>query len=273
MAYLGERVGPSGRSTGASSTRWSTTASWLGAAGELAARLAAGPPGSYAAIKRTVNDRGYAGFASCSTWRLNSAGARPRPRLLRGRAGVHAEASAALHRRAEAGHDEPRPDTADSAERDPDRVAIKLDDTESPTPQLDGASAPRGLLREHGVEPGDRVGIMLPNVPYFPVGYYGVLRAGGVVVPMNALLKGREVTFYLERLRGQDAVRLARLRRGGAGRRRAGGRRVHPRRARRVRAAARRADPIEEVADTRRRRHRGHPLHVGHDRARRRAPS
>src|SRR5207249_7425396 len=44
---------------------------------------------------------------------------------------------------------------------------------------------------------GDRVGIMLPNVPYFPIVYYGILRAGGVVVPMNILLKGREVAFYL----------------------------------------------------------------------------
>src|SRR3712207_1272797 len=39
---------------------------------------------------------------------------------------------------------------------------------------------------------------MLPNVPYFAVVYYGILRAGGVVVPMNVLLKGREVKFYLE---------------------------------------------------------------------------
>ena len=38
---------------------------------------------------------------------------------------------------------------------------------------------------------------MLPNVPYFPICYYGVLRAGGVVVPMNVLLKRREVAFYL----------------------------------------------------------------------------
>jgi long-chain acyl-CoA synthetase len=38
---------------------------------------------------------------------------------------------------------------------------------------------------------------MLPNVPYFPVCYFGVLRAGGVVVPMNVLLKRREVAFYL----------------------------------------------------------------------------
>ena len=39
---------------------------------------------------------------------------------------------------------------------------------------------------------------MLPNVPEFPVAYYGVLRAGGIVVPMNVLLKRREVAFYLK---------------------------------------------------------------------------
>jgi long-chain acyl-CoA synthetase len=87
----------------------------------------------------------------------------------------------------------------DAAERDPDHVAIRLDDAELSYAMLDGASAHiAGLLRAHGFEPGDRVGIMLPNVPYFPVIYYGVLRAGGVVVPMNVLLKKREVAFYLE---------------------------------------------------------------------------
>jgi long-chain acyl-CoA synthetase len=86
----------------------------------------------------------------------------------------------------------------DAAERDPDHIAIKLDDAELSYAALDGASAHiAGLLRDHGFEPGDRVGIMLPNVPYFPVVYYGVLRAGGVVVPMNVLLKKREVAFYL----------------------------------------------------------------------------
>ena len=41
------------------------------------------------------------------------------------------------------------------------------------------------------------VGVMLPNVPYFAFVYYGVLRAGAVVVPTNPLLKEREVAFYL----------------------------------------------------------------------------
>jgi long-chain acyl-CoA synthetase len=86
----------------------------------------------------------------------------------------------------------------ESAARDPDHVAVKLDDLEITYAQLDEASARvAGLLREHGVGPGDRVGIMLPNVPYFPVCYYGILRAGAVAVPMNVLLKKREVAFYL----------------------------------------------------------------------------
>jgi long-chain acyl-CoA synthetase len=85
----------------------------------------------------------------------------------------------------------------DSASSRGDASALKLDDAEVSYSMLDGASAHiAGLLRERGVGPGDRVGIMLPNVPYFAVCYYGVLRAGAVVVPMNVLLKGREVAFY-----------------------------------------------------------------------------
>jgi len=38
---------------------------------------------------------------------------------------------------------------------------------------------------------------MLPNVPEFAAVYYGVLRAGGVVVPLNPLLKAREVAYHL----------------------------------------------------------------------------
>jgi long-chain acyl-CoA synthetase len=85
-----------------------------------------------------------------------------------------------------------------SAARDPGHVALKLDDLELTLEQLEGASAHVvGLLRDSGIASGDRVGIMLPNVPHFAVCYYGVLRAGAVVVPMNVLLKRREVAFYL----------------------------------------------------------------------------
>jgi long-chain acyl-CoA synthetase len=85
----------------------------------------------------------------------------------------------------------------DNAQQRGDAIALKLDDVEVSYATLDGASAHvAGLLKERGVEPGDRVGVMLPNVPYFAVCYYGILRAGGIVVPMNVLLKGREVAFY-----------------------------------------------------------------------------
>ncbi|MDQ6776307.1 MAG: long-chain fatty acid--CoA ligase [Actinomycetota bacterium] len=79
-----------------------------------------------------------------------------------------------------------------------ERVALRLDETEVSYEGLDEASArTAGMLIAKGLKPGERVGIMLPNVPAFAIAYYGVLRAGGVVVPMNVLLKGREVAFYL----------------------------------------------------------------------------
>ncbi len=79
-----------------------------------------------------------------------------------------------------------------------DRTAIKLDEIEVTYSALDAASAQAAeLLRSLGVKPGDRVGVMLPNVPQFAIAYYGILRAGGVVVPMDVLLKEREVGFYL----------------------------------------------------------------------------
>src|SRR5215210_4571368 len=88
---------------------------------------------------------------------------------------------------------------AESAEQGGERLAVKLDDVEVNYAVLnEGAKRVGGLLREKGVEEGDRVGIMLPNVPFYPSIYYGILRAGCVVVPMNVLLKGREVQFYLE---------------------------------------------------------------------------
>jgi long-chain acyl-CoA synthetase len=86
----------------------------------------------------------------------------------------------------------------DSARERAQRTAIKLDDVEVSYQELDeGTARVAAMLKAKGVAPGDRVGIMLPNVPHFALAYYGVLRAGGVVVPMNVQLKGREVSFYL----------------------------------------------------------------------------
>jgi long-chain acyl-CoA synthetase len=86
----------------------------------------------------------------------------------------------------------------DTAAKHGDRTAFKLDDVELSYSMLDQSSQRvAALLKAKGLEPGDRVGLMLPNVPYFPAIYYGILRAGGTVVPMNVLLKGREVAYYL----------------------------------------------------------------------------
>jgi long-chain acyl-CoA synthetase len=60
------------------------------------------------------------------------------------------------------------------------------------------------MLRRRGIGPGDRVAVMLPNVPEFAVVYYGVLRIGAVVVPLDPLLKRREISAYL----GDCAARL-----------------------------------------------------------------
>ena len=87
----------------------------------------------------------------------------------------------------------------ESAARSPELPAVRLDDLELSYAELDEQSARLAtLLREKGVARGDRVGVMLPNVPQFPIVYYGVLRAGAIVVPLNVLLKRREIEFYLE---------------------------------------------------------------------------
>ena len=86
----------------------------------------------------------------------------------------------------------------ETTRRHADRVALKLNGARLPYADLDRASARlAGWLRERGIQPSDRIGIMLPNVPDFAVTYYGALRAGAAVVPMNVLLKQREVAYYL----------------------------------------------------------------------------
>jgi long-chain acyl-CoA synthetase len=81
----------------------------------------------------------------------------------------------------------------------PTRPAVRLDDFLLTYQELNERSAQvAALLAERGVERGDRVALMLPNVPQFPMLYYGILRAGAVVVPMNPLLKAREIEYYLQ---------------------------------------------------------------------------
>jgi long-chain acyl-CoA synthetase len=80
----------------------------------------------------------------------------------------------------------------------PEGLALVCGETRMSYAQLDASSAGvAARLRDLGLRDGDAVGVMLPNVPEFAIAYYGILRAGGVVVPLNVLLKRREVAFYL----------------------------------------------------------------------------
>ncbi len=76
--------------------------------------------------------------------------------------------------------------------------AVRMDDLVLTYAGLrNAAGRVTSLLASFGIEPGDRVAIMLPNVPAFPIVFFGALGAGAVVVPMNPLLKSREVAYYL----------------------------------------------------------------------------
>jgi long-chain acyl-CoA synthetase len=85
-------------------------------------------------------------------------------------------------------------------------TALKLDERELTYWALDLASARlAGLLMARGLLPGQRVGVMLPNVPQLAVAHYGVLRAGAAVVPIGLTLERHEVAF---RLNESDAGHL-----------------------------------------------------------------
>lgn len=87
----------------------------------------------------------------------------------------------------------------DSARTHPDRVALVLGDTRLTYAQVDAAACQVAhYLVELGVRPGDRVALTCPNLPYFPIVYFGALKVGAVVVPLNVLNKAREVTYYLD---------------------------------------------------------------------------
>jgi long-chain acyl-CoA synthetase len=87
----------------------------------------------------------------------------------------------------------------ESARRDPGKTAVILGEATLSYAQLDQLSdRVAASLTAGGLAPGDRVGLQLPNIPQFVIAYFGILKAGGVVVPMNVLLKAPEIAFQLE---------------------------------------------------------------------------
>src|SRR5215207_5112838 len=57
-----------------------------------------------------------------------------------------------------------------------------------------------------GIAPGEHVALSCPNIPWFPIAYYGILKAGSVVVPLNVLLKPREIAYHLKDSESQAII-------------------------------------------------------------------
>lgn len=53
-------------------------------------------------------------------------------------------------------------------------------------------------LKSLGIDKGDRVLLMLPNIPHFPISYYAILSIGAVVIPVNIMFKDREIAYMIE---------------------------------------------------------------------------
>ncbi|MCT7352884.1 long-chain fatty acid--CoA ligase [Streptomyces sp. 15-116A] len=86
----------------------------------------------------------------------------------------------------------------DSARTYPNRDAVVLGSSRLTYAQIDAAANQvANLLVDRGIWPGDKVALSCPNLPWFPIVYYGILKAGAVVVPLNVLLKGREIAYHL----------------------------------------------------------------------------
>ncbi|MFD1587400.1 long-chain fatty acid--CoA ligase [Halorientalis brevis] len=103
-------------------------------------------------------------------------------------------------------------DIADTAAEMPENVALSFAGQDVPYAAFWArvGQFARGLA-DAGVEPGDRVGIYLPNLPQYVTAFHGVLRAGGIVVPMNPQYKSREISHLLADSEASVVVTLSDL--------------------------------------------------------------
>ncbi len=87
---------------------------------------------------------------------------------------------------------------AESSVRFADRTAVVLGDLKLTYAQLWAHSKQYAqVLRDRGVGPDDKVALLLPNTPHFPLAYFAVLSLGAVAVPVHALLKAEEIEYVL----------------------------------------------------------------------------
>lgn len=87
---------------------------------------------------------------------------------------------------------------AQTAERVPDKTAIIFRDQPTSYGELNRrANQVANALIGLGIQPGDRVALFMHNLPLFMEAYYGILKAGGTILPMNPLYKAGEVEYIL----------------------------------------------------------------------------
>lgn len=87
----------------------------------------------------------------------------------------------------------------DSARDQPTKNAIVCQETCWSYEQVNGvANQVANLLASRGIHRGDKVALSCPNIAWFPIVYYGILKAGAVVVPLNVLLKSHEIAYHLQ---------------------------------------------------------------------------
>ena len=86
----------------------------------------------------------------------------------------------------------------DSAREFPGRDAVVHGSARLTYCELEAqASKVANALIDRGIVSGDRIALSCPNLPAFPIVYYGILKAGCVVVPLNILLTQREIAYHL----------------------------------------------------------------------------
>lgn len=87
----------------------------------------------------------------------------------------------------------------ESARERPSHTAIIFNEMKLSYAAVNAAASQvaNGLLAL-GIQKGDKVALGCPNLPFFPIVYYGILKAGAVVVPLNVLLKPREIAYHLQ---------------------------------------------------------------------------
>ena len=86
-----------------------------------------------------------------------------------------------------------------TAQEYPDKTALILDDFRMTYAELCGAvKKVANILTQRGIRKGDKVAVMIPNTPHFPILYYGILNAGATVIPINCMLRSHEIQYQLE---------------------------------------------------------------------------